>query len=254
MYIPARDWAYTPREGKFTMNRLAPVFRFREAMSWDFKARMDWAVKGVEEANHNPVIRIMNQESIEPLFMEATAGGIISLDATDSYDPDGDALTCYWWIYHEAGIYSGLSDLKAPLPDENNPEFEFHIPDDAQTGDIFHLILEITDNGDPALKSYRRVVVQVCNNGPCNTISNITTERKITFSAYPNPAGDRLYVKTEPSGRLVITDNIGCQQYAQKISEANTTIDIRSLINGMYILSYVSDNGEIESLKFFKQK
>ncbi len=175
MYIPARDWAYTPRVKHYTMNRLAPLFRFREPMSWDFKARMDWAVKGVEEVNHNPVVKIRDQESEETLFLNAAAGDVLKLDASESFDPDGHALNYHWWVYHEAGFYSGDVDLKLSVPGKNTPKIKFRVPEDAKVDDCFHLILELSDNGKPALTSYRRLVMKVTdkqNKNSCQSILN----------------------------------------------------------------------------------
>jgi hypothetical protein len=37
----------------------------------------------------------------------------------------------------------------------------FPVPADAKPGDTIHLILEVTDDGTPALKHYQRVIVTV---------------------------------------------------------------------------------------------
>jgi hypothetical protein len=52
--------------------------------------------------------------------------------------------------------YTG--DFLVPNPDQ--PSQELTIPEDLGTENI-HLILEVTDNGEPALVRYRRVILQV---------------------------------------------------------------------------------------------
>jgi hypothetical protein len=255
MYVPARDWAFTPRESQFTWNRLAPVFRWREEMSWDFEARMQWTIKSAEATNHNPVIKLKEHTDEELLFIKKEAGGYINLDATESYDPDGDGLSYHWWIYHEAGFYSGETDLKAPLENANSATITYRVPDDASTGDIIHLILELSDNGEPELRTYQRVVIEVCNDGSC-VIGAIKNQKNINMNVYPNPAKDCLYVQTTSPGQLSIIDQLGCKKLIKDISALPnpTTIDICNLACGQYFLSFISDEGESDTFKFLKIK
>ena len=46
------------------------------------------------------------------------------------------------------------------LEDYMNPEVSFVVPE-GESGTDMHLILEVTDNGMPALTSYRRVVIRI---------------------------------------------------------------------------------------------
>ena len=71
-------------------------------------------------------------------------------------DPDGDELIYQWWQYKEAGTYSGT----VTILDAKSAEAYFQAPMVTEPRDI-HLILEVCDNGSPALKSYRRVIVTV---------------------------------------------------------------------------------------------
>ena len=61
-----------------------------------------------------------------------------------------------WWQYSDAGTYDGT----VPLGPEGR-EVIIRIPDDARPGDTIHLVLEASDDGDPALTRYRRVIVVV---------------------------------------------------------------------------------------------
>ncbi len=163
MYVPARDWAYTPRVEKFTWNRLAPVFRWREDMTWDFKARMDWAVNHVDSTNHHPVIKLENHRSNEPLLLNVYKGDTIRIAASESYDPDGNGLHFKWWIYEEPGLYKGRYKPEEMINQQNTSNVNIYVPDDAGPGESIHLILELTDDGEPILKDYQRIVFQIAS-------------------------------------------------------------------------------------------
>ena len=70
---------------------------------------------------------------------------------------EGDEVVVRWWQYAEADRYEG----RVTLSDPGARTTEVRVPADAKPGDTLHLILEATDDGDPALTRYRRVVVTV---------------------------------------------------------------------------------------------
>ena len=90
-------------DGKTYTSDQATIWRWRTALQHDFAARMDWTIKDVREANHNPRVMVNGRASTEPLIVEAQVGTPIVLDATGTTDPDGDALTFHWFFYPEAG-------------------------------------------------------------------------------------------------------------------------------------------------------
>ena len=71
-------------------------------------------------------------------------------------DPDGNEVTVKWWQM-PAGTYTG----KVIINHANTLQAELEIPEDVKGGQTIHVILEVTDNGVPALTGYRRVVVEV---------------------------------------------------------------------------------------------
>jgi hypothetical protein len=127
------------------------VYRWRDQYQASFQARMDWCIKPYEEANHEPVAVIDGEASIK-----INPGEKVKINAKGSYDPDGDKLSYKWWIYKEAGSYQG----KFKLSGEHCEEVTIEIPLDAPAG-IIHLILSLTDDGKPALTSYRRIIITV---------------------------------------------------------------------------------------------
>ncbi len=149
-------------DGRWHTSNHATIWRWRQAMQNDFAARMDWCVKPVSAANHPP-----NAQLAHPEVIEAKPGQTVTLDASGSSDPDGDALSYEWFYYPEPGsltVSSGRSGQPLEIKNFDQPRASFVVP--AQrvmppgTGSM-HLILAVTDHGSPRLTRYRRVIVNV---------------------------------------------------------------------------------------------
>jgi len=82
-------------------------------------------------------------------------GDKIQLDAAGTTDPEGNALAYRWFQYQEAGT----SIAAVTINNADNSKADFTIPN-TKEGTI-HVVLEVKDDGTPALCSYRRVVVTV---------------------------------------------------------------------------------------------
>ena len=125
----------------------------------DFIARMEWAATG--RGNHNPVARVccgdlVSADGPAPLIISARPADVITLDATPSFDPDGDALSFSWSQQPEA------STLASPLTltDTSLPQLQFTLPADVPAGTC-HLLLEVHDQGPHRLVAYKRIIVEV---------------------------------------------------------------------------------------------
>lgn len=130
------------------------INRWKAAIENDFEARMDWSISdSYEDANHHPVAVLNGDESRNILEQSVEAGAQLSLSASGSRDPDGDALTYHWYIYEEASSYAG----PVQIVDQNGVDAFLYIPADA-TGQDLHIVLEVTDAGSPALTTYRRAI------------------------------------------------------------------------------------------------
>ncbi|HHT7816440.1 TPA: nucleoside hydrolase-like domain-containing protein [Streptococcus suis] len=148
----------------------------------DFAARIQWGTATeYSKANHTPSVSVN-----EGTHLIAKVGQEVKLTAKAD-DPDGDELTYRWWRYFEADTYTENSNvpkvesLKAgdlqlslyrelgenevvdpvELTGADTNQVSFTVPKDAKSGDTFHMIVEVQDNGEVPLKAYQRVVITV---------------------------------------------------------------------------------------------
>jgi hypothetical protein len=128
------------------------LWRWRDDFQNDFAARMDWCTMPYEETNHPPVA-VSNQP--EEITVKSGAG--FWLDASGSYDPDGDNLSFVWFHYPEADTYRGSVEMSGA----ENLVARWVVAPEVTKEETVHFILKVTDKGTPALSRYRRVVVRV---------------------------------------------------------------------------------------------
>ncbi|WP_010519965.1 nucleoside hydrolase-like domain-containing protein [Croceivirga radicis] len=136
---------------KYTGGKVS-IWRWRDEIQNDFAARMDWTINTFTEANHPPV----------PVLSHATAltvksGQGFALDASKSYDPDGDSLSYLWFVYKEAGSFKGEFNIGQP----GNSHTAYVVAPKVAQKETIHIILKLTDKGTPALTRYKRIIVTV---------------------------------------------------------------------------------------------
>jgi Cellulose-binding Sde182, nucleoside hydrolase-like domain/Cellulose-binding protein Sde0182, C-terminal domain len=186
------------RDGASYKSDQATIWRWRTAFQRDFAARMDWTIKSVREANHNPEVVVNGQSGRAPLSIDAAVGVPLSLDAAGTRDPDGHRLTYTWFFYPEAGTgiparpvaqsprpgvapttsapahttsATGTGDVTPSSPPGGPPEPPARVTlEQASTSrvtvtprvpGIAHIILMVEDDGTPSLTSYRRVILTI---------------------------------------------------------------------------------------------
>jgi hypothetical protein len=135
----------------------APVARWRVAFQNDFAARMDWTIQSdYANANHPPIAGFNGDLSGAIVKRTVSPGQAVSLNANGSTDPDGDDLGYKWYCYKEPGSYEGSLNISAA----SSKKATLTAPsvDKAET---IHIILEVTDDGNPPLTRYRRIILTV---------------------------------------------------------------------------------------------
>jgi hypothetical protein len=183
-------------DGKSYTSDQATIWRWRQAFQHDFAARMEWTIKDVAQANHNPDVVVNGVEGKAPLMLDATVGTALVLDASKSHDRDGNRLQYAWFFYPEAGSGlpnvgegrrgAGSSAAGAPAAGASNAGRATGIPSAPPGGrpaptprvtvtndtnaaatvmpnsaGVAHVILAVTDDGTPSLTSYRRVILTI---------------------------------------------------------------------------------------------
>ena len=122
----------------------------------DFMARMQWAAEG--KGNLNPYVVIPNDTiNITVTKKRKVKKGTmisLSLDASKSFDPDGDNLQFSWWQQPEIG------KTKVKIEQADQPIATLRIPADAK-GDTIHIICEVHDDGPYHLPAYRRIIIKI---------------------------------------------------------------------------------------------
>lgn len=137
----------------------ATIWRWRSAYQNEFAARMDWCVKDFAEANHPPIARLAHAAQLT-----AKHGESVNLSAEGSIDPDGDTLSYKWFVYREAGTYLGWPeiqnadgrDAKLTIPNAN-----VSVSALPRKPKSVHVVLQVTDDGEPALTRYQRTIVNI---------------------------------------------------------------------------------------------
>ncbi|GAB3812762.1 hypothetical protein GCM10028820_06370 [Tessaracoccus terricola] len=144
----------------------------------DFATRLQWSVTSeYADANHHPEITI--EQGVD---LDRRPGSVVTLDAS-VVDPDGDKTNVSWWQYEEADTYSGKVNLSATA----GLSTTFVVPADAPIGSTIHIIAKVSDDAEPALMNYKRVVVTVAEQNDPPIVPEPTPTVTVTAEPSPQP-------------------------------------------------------------------
>lgn len=135
--------------GTLYITRQATIWRWRNHYQNDFAARMDWCTQNVENANHPPLAALNHSNEIT-----VNSGSQIVLDASVSTDRDKDKLSFQWIYYREAGSFPS----RIEIAEKSNARISIQAPEVTKPEKL-HFVVAVTDNGEPSLTRYQRVIV-----------------------------------------------------------------------------------------------
>jgi hypothetical protein len=157
-------------DGREVTSDQATIWRWREAYQNDFAARMHWGAADFAHGNHNPVLTVNGQKGTAPIMIDAEVGHPLTLDASESRDPDGQKLHFRWMHYAEAGV-TGTNAAAVTMTGADTATAVVTATSPCRPGWLgagrcsgtgtAHVILEVTDEGTPRLTSYRRIILKV---------------------------------------------------------------------------------------------
>lgn len=152
--LPGYPYFWANREDAWdgTTHRENTLRRWAAALQNDFRARLDWCVAAPKDANHPPVVRLRGER-----LRRVKSGARVVLDARGTRDPDGDRLRYAWEFTPEPGTYRGAPPV---LDGADTPRAAFVAPP-VDAPRTLHVLLSVTDTGEPPLTRYARVVVTV---------------------------------------------------------------------------------------------
>lgn len=127
------------------------LWRWRDDFQNDFAARMDWCTMSYKEANHAPEIVLSHPEKIS-----LKSGQGQGFDAFETTDPDGDSFSFLWYVYPEAG-----SKKESKIGGTENAHGVYWTAPEVEKEETVHMILKVTDRGEPRMCSYKRIVITV---------------------------------------------------------------------------------------------
>ena len=147
-------WANQVDTWQGTTDRDNTLRRWAVHLQNDFRSRLEWCVEDFAHANHPPVVHLRGDATRRPVFTEVPPGQVLTLSAAGTTDPDGNRLAFQWFVYPEAGTYAGAVTVDGA----DAEQCTVRVPADA-SGKTLHVILQVTDDGNPPLTRYRRAVI-----------------------------------------------------------------------------------------------
>ena len=182
-YSDAMD-AVVGKDGNTHFGSQATIWRWREGYQGDFAARMQWTLSpDFKTANHAPIVCVNGNWDLDALHIKVGYGQTVELDASESWDPDGNDLVFRWTHYREPTASQWSTEREVPkllfedcsASERKMERVKVTIPrrDEGIVSPLdhsriivwgaktYHIILEVVDNGKHPMRAYRRVLLQV---------------------------------------------------------------------------------------------
>ncbi|KAF9268041.1 DUF1593-domain-containing protein [Marasmius fiardii PR-910] len=146
-------------DGETHTSQWATLWRWRRAFQFDFAARMQWTVNGnFSQNNHHPIAVVNDTCSFDAMEVSYKSGESVILDASASYDPDGDQLSFKWFNYAEVTSVAGQAAPNATITDLNGDGSIVQVT--PGNNNTLHIILTLDDIRSPLnLTTYKRIIL-----------------------------------------------------------------------------------------------
>ncbi|KAH9904169.1 hypothetical protein F4778DRAFT_85186 [Xylariomycetidae sp. FL2044] len=150
--------------GEVYVSAFAGIWRWRRAYQYDFAARMRWTLSAeYAESNHQPVAIVNGTCGPRHLTIPYRLGDAVTVDASASWDPDGDALRFDWFHYREVVERMQEGPIVPVSRDVNVTAVEGvngMVVLEPQRNITMHIILSVEDERDMPLTTYRRIILE----------------------------------------------------------------------------------------------
>ncbi|EPE08519.1 cellulose-binding protein [Ophiostoma piceae UAMH 11346] len=162
VYSNAPDWVQGV-SGEFYLSTFATIWRWRQEYQFDFATRMQWTVKNkYQDANHAPVAIINGTCGPAHIELRYKQGDSVILDASSSWDPDGDALEFNWFYYTsvtERLEGANINATSSAVSISNISPSGSFVRLTPNTNTTLHIILALQDKRALSETTYRRVIL-----------------------------------------------------------------------------------------------
>ena len=133
---------------------------YTEIMFEELAARADWACMPAEQCNHAPVVEAEEKDFV------VKAGETVALSGTAA-DPDGYELNVVWYVPSGSCVYAAktaedgtVTDFEVPVT-TNGLAATVTIPEDAVSGDVFVVNMEVRDTCERPMTRFAQYVIAI---------------------------------------------------------------------------------------------
>ncbi|ROV93894.1 hypothetical protein VPNG_09521 [Cytospora leucostoma] len=161
LFSEAADWVIGINNETY-LSQFATIWRWRKAYQYDFAARVQWTTTsggGQGSPNRQPV-PVVNS-SCGTLEVPYAFGESVVLDASESWDPDGDEVSFEWFHYREPTfrLEGDIPRISPNVTFEPLNEVGSLVTVTPNNNKTIHIILTVQDSQPMSLTAYRRIIL-----------------------------------------------------------------------------------------------